>query len=170
MELSDARILAESLLSRYGLDAKGWTFDFDNAKKRLGLCNFTKKKITISKYMTSASDEEVVRQVLLHEVAHAMLPPYAKHGEMWKNLSKHIGYTGERTLDNAYVTKNKLNAIALVSKVNPSPTIDKGDIVRLPNGTVLTILGLARKRFHAVADSGQKYAIPPSALTVDAML
>jgi hypothetical protein len=58
-----------------------WSFEFDNAKKRAGLCNFT------------------VHQILLHEVAHALAGPRAGHGIRWKKVAAGLGYDGKRTHD-----------------------------------------------------------------------
>ncbi|MDH6238071.1 SprT-like domain-containing protein [Cryobacterium sp. CG_9.6] len=76
-----------------------WSFAFDNAKKRAGQCNFTHKRISVSRYLASRYDDDDVHQILLHEVAHAMAGPRAGHGPRWKKLAHDLGYDGKRTHD-----------------------------------------------------------------------
>ena len=54
------------------LDPQLWTFGFDNAKRRAGLCNYTDHKITVSRYLSEKFEDDEIHQVLLHEVAHAI--------------------------------------------------------------------------------------------------
>jgi predicted SprT family Zn-dependent metalloprotease len=76
-----------------------WSFGFDNAKTRAGLCNYTAKKITVSKYLASRYEDDDIHQVLLHEVAHAMAGPKAGHGAAWKSTARELGYVGRRLHD-----------------------------------------------------------------------
>lgn len=102
MDLMTAQTKALEAMAQHGLTKSGWTFSFDRATSRLGQTNFTKKKITISKHFTSAATEEQFEQTLLHEIAHALLPPFAKHGPVWKQTARAIGYKGSRTSANPY--------------------------------------------------------------------
>ncbi|TDW29743.1 SprT-like domain-containing protein [Cryobacterium psychrophilum] len=76
-----------------------WSFAFDNAKKRAGLCNFTHKRITVSRYLAARYDDDDVHQILLHEVAHALAGPRAGHGPRWRVVAQNLGYDGKRTHD-----------------------------------------------------------------------
>ncbi len=76
-----------------------WSFGFDNAKTRAGLCNYTKKRITVSRYLASRYDDDDIHQVLLHEVAHAIAGTKAGHGATWKAAAKDLGYVGKRLHD-----------------------------------------------------------------------
>ena len=75
---------------------RSWTFGFDNAKTRAGLCNYTEKRITVSRYLASRYEDDEIHQVLLHEVAHAMAGTRAGHGARWKAIAQTIGYEGKR--------------------------------------------------------------------------
>ena len=79
----------------------GWTFGFDNAKTRAGLCNYTAKRITVSKYLAARYDDDEIHQVLLHEVAHAIAGTRAGHGPKWRAVGTEIGYVGKRLHDGA---------------------------------------------------------------------
>lgn len=97
-ELARVRVWAEALIKMH-LDSAQWRFGFDNAKRRAGLCNFTEKRITVSRYLATKFDDDEVHQILLHEVAHAMAGPRAGHGPTWKRTAAMIGYVGGRTHD-----------------------------------------------------------------------
>lgn len=93
-DLARVRVWAHALISLH-LDAS-WTFAFDNAKKRAGLCNFSTKRLSVSRYLASRYDDDEIHQVLLHEVAHAMAGPKAGHGPAWVRVAREIGYEGQR--------------------------------------------------------------------------
>lgn len=96
-ELDRVRVWAEALI-RMHLDAE-WSFGFDHAKTRAGLCNYTKKRITVSRHLCAREDDDSVHQTLLHEVAHALAGPTAGHGPAWKRIAAELGYVGGRTHD-----------------------------------------------------------------------
>ena len=81
------------------LDPQLWTFGFDNAKRRAGLCNYTDHKITVSRYLSEKFEDDEIHQVLLHEVAHAIAGAKAGHGAEWKRVAEELGYVGGRTHD-----------------------------------------------------------------------
>jgi len=96
-DLERVRHWAHALIALH-LDPS-WSFGFDNAKKRAGLCNFTLKRITVSRYLAARYDDDMTHQILLHEVAHALAGPRAGHGPRWKQVAQKIGYDGQRTHD-----------------------------------------------------------------------
>jgi predicted SprT family Zn-dependent metalloprotease len=83
------------------LDPTVWSFGFDNAKTRAGLCNYTTKRISVSKYLAAKYEDDEVHQILLHEVAHAMAGSRAGHGARWKATAAELGYEGSRLHDGA---------------------------------------------------------------------
>ncbi len=93
-DLERVRHWAQALIALH-LDAT-WTFGFDSAKTRAGLCNYTHKRITVSRHLAARWDDDDVHQVLLHEVAHAMAGPRAGHGPRWKAVAADLGYEGKR--------------------------------------------------------------------------
>ena len=96
-DLDWVRMRAHALISRHLSPV--WSFRFDNAKTRAGLCNYTKRTISVSKYLAARGSEAEVEQTLLHELAHALAGPEAGHGEVWLVLARSLGYTGSRTHD-----------------------------------------------------------------------
>jgi ribosomal protein L37AE/L43A len=88
VDLTCARVLAERLINEHGLD--GWTFRFDRAKRRFGLCDYGAKTISLSRHLTALNGEGEVRHTLLHEIAHA-LTPGAGHGGSWRKKCFELG-------------------------------------------------------------------------------
>jgi RimJ/RimL family protein N-acetyltransferase/predicted SprT family Zn-dependent metalloprotease len=89
------RALAERKMAEH-IDLEQWQFGFDSAKRRAGLCNYTSKTITISRYLADIHSIDETMQVVLHEVAHAMCGKKAGHTKTWLNTAKSIGYRAEK--------------------------------------------------------------------------
>ena len=94
MDLSAAAQLARTLMDGHGLTS--WGFGFDRARVRAGACHFTDRRITLSRALTAAHDEEQVRETLLHEIAHALVGPRHGHDAVWRATARRIGSTGQR--------------------------------------------------------------------------
>lgn len=103
-DLVRVRRWADALIALH-LDPTEWSFGFDHAKTRAGLCNFTKKRITVSRYLAERYEDDDVHQVLLHEVAHAIAGSRAGHGVKWKTVATELGYVGKRTHDGEIATE-----------------------------------------------------------------
>lgn len=97
MNLLEANSLALDLLDKHGLWMEGWTFDWDNARKRWGLCNHNQQIITASRILTELNSEEEFRQTILHEIAHALVGGRNGHNWKWRMKYREIGGTGGRT-------------------------------------------------------------------------
>ncbi len=93
MTLGAARALATALMERHGLE--GWSFTFDRARKRLGSCRPSSRRITLSAALTRLNDEAVVRDTILHEIAHALTPGDG-HGARWRAACRRLGARPER--------------------------------------------------------------------------
>jgi len=91
------RVWAEALI-RMHLDPS-WSFGFDRARTRAGSCDHARRRITMSRHLAAAWDDDEVHQILLHEVAHAMAGSRAGHGPVWRRTAAELGYVGGRTHD-----------------------------------------------------------------------
>ncbi len=101
-ELARVTVWAEALIRMHLEPVHGpgaWSFGFDRAKRRAGLCNYTDRRITVSRYLAAKFDDDEIHQILLHEIAHALAGSKAGHGPKWKRIAREIGYAGERTHD-----------------------------------------------------------------------
>ncbi|MCS4277659.1 M48 family peptidase [Mycetocola lacteus] len=94
-DLERVRIWAQALITLH-LPNQGWSFRFDNAKRRAGLCNYTAKEISVSRYLAARYEDDEIHQILLHEVAHALAGSQAAHGPKWRRVAEGLGYEGSR--------------------------------------------------------------------------
>lgn len=96
MEARAALALARELMDAHGLSA--WSVRFDRARRRAGTCRFTERAITLSRPLTELYEPERVREVVLHEIAHALVGPAHGHDATWRATARRIGSTGLRTV------------------------------------------------------------------------
>lgn len=89
MKQMSAYHLARGLMDKHGL--KDWSFGFDTATRRLGVCIHYKKRIQMSRTFVKLNDIDKVTQVMLHEIAHALVDRYAGHGPTWKRKALELG-------------------------------------------------------------------------------
>lgn len=94
-ELHRVHEWADALIALH-LD-RSWSFAFDNAKRRAGQCDYTRRRITVSRYLAARYDDETNHQTLLHEVAHALAGAAAGHGAAWRRTARDLGYVGGAT-------------------------------------------------------------------------
>ena len=86
--------LAESMMLEH-IEDRSWSFGFDNGRRRAGLCSYTDKKITVSKYLSLVHSIDDVKQTIIHEIAHALSGPKEGHGKKWLATAKKLGYRNE---------------------------------------------------------------------------
>ncbi len=89
------RALAEEHMAKH-LDMGVWTFGWDSAKKRLGVCKYDQHLISLSRYFVDLHSIDEIDQVMRHEIAHALAGPKAGHGPKWKKIATDIGYNHKR--------------------------------------------------------------------------
>ena len=121
MNLQEIKTLTKELMKEHGLS--DWTFKFDNAKRRFGLCRCGQKLIQLSRPLTLLNSKKKIKDTILHEIAHALT--YNKygfrnenneliksHGKEWYTIARSIGCKGERYYDaNKVKTPHKYEAI-----------------------------------------------------------
>lgn len=78
------------------LDLNVWSFGFDSAKKRLGVCKYSEHLISLSRYFVDLHSLDEIDQVIRHEVAHAIAGPNAGHSAKWKKIATNLGYKHKR--------------------------------------------------------------------------
>ena len=96
MKLLKAKELAINLMEQHGLIDNGWHFEFDNAKRRFGVCKNYSKLIGLSKHLVELNDEAKVKDTILHEIAHALVGNKNGHNWVWRDKALEIGCNGER--------------------------------------------------------------------------
>ncbi len=125
MDLKKAERMAKRLIRKHlhSRGLHGWEFTFDRARRRFGSCRFTRRRvghrpsptyvvcgdvisrsqtigvISLSRLLTELNSEEEVREVILHEIAHALCGPGVGHSKTWRRMSRTIGCKEGRCYD-----------------------------------------------------------------------
>jgi hypothetical protein len=98
VEKSDVEELADRLLAEHGLADQGWTFAWSSRFTRvLARTEYRDRVVRFSLPDAESDGPENVRQILLHEIAHALAGHAAQHGPAWRATARSIGYSGGRT-------------------------------------------------------------------------
>jgi predicted SprT family Zn-dependent metalloprotease len=113
MNLLVAEKLALNLMKQHNLTNIGWRFEFDNAKRRFGCCNYRAKTISLSRELVKLNDEPRVQNTILHEIAHALVGINHGHDNVWKQKAIEIGCNGNRcySIDDTNIVLGKYKAI-----------------------------------------------------------
>lgn len=98
---AEAATLARRLMNEHGLT--NWTFQYDRAKRRFGMCDHRRKTINLSSHLVALNTVEEVTDVILHEIAHALVGPGHKHDAVWKLKCVEVGARPERCYDSKEV-------------------------------------------------------------------
>lgn len=96
MQPTDAHRLALSLMGEHDLLLTGWTFRFDKAAVRFGVCRYEPRVISLSIKAVRLNNEAIIRDVILHEIAHALCGHAAGHGPLWRATARRIGCRAQR--------------------------------------------------------------------------
>jgi predicted SprT family Zn-dependent metalloprotease len=97
VQATDAESFALRLMKRHGLSE--WQFGLNRSKRNLGLCRYTERRIELSAHFVAAHEEAAIRDVILHEIAHALAGHEAAHGRLWRAICRAIGARPERCGD-----------------------------------------------------------------------
>jgi predicted metal-dependent hydrolase len=77
------------------IDEEGWKLDFNNRKRSLGVCNYTKKTIYLSNHLIATGDKAEITDTIAHEIAHTLCPG-DDHGPTWRRVAISLGSNGNR--------------------------------------------------------------------------
>jgi predicted SprT family Zn-dependent metalloprotease len=91
MEITEAVTLAETLIDKHGL--VDWSFKLNSARRQLGVCKETVRRIELSRHFVTNNTREHVVDTILHEIAHALVGTEHGHGAVWKAMCLRLGCT-----------------------------------------------------------------------------
>jgi len=114
MEFNKFYDLARSLMNKHGLQS--WGLTTDNAKKRFGQCRISRRELSFSWQLVHLNTEEIVRDTILHEIAHALVPSWVHHGREWQQKAISIGCNGKRCYNHSEVVLPKSKYTATCPK------------------------------------------------------
>lgn len=99
MDFRRAEQIAFEIMNQYGLLGMGvgyWKFDWMRARKTYGLCDHGTHTISLSMPLTLINSEATIRDVILHEVAHALVGARHGHNRVWWLKAKSMGCSATR--------------------------------------------------------------------------
>jgi predicted SprT family Zn-dependent metalloprotease len=105
MKLTETILLARELMERHKLN--DWKLKFDESKSHIGLCRYSEKTIYLSYPYVEINEEKIIRNTILHEIAHALAGSRNGHNRIWRTIAKSIGCTGERCTSGADKPRGK---------------------------------------------------------------
>lgn len=95
--LDAVQVLALKLMEAHELE--GWSFRWDGALRQAGICDHRNREIRLSARLMAIWPIEDCRDIILHEIAHAIAGSRAGHGLQWRAVCRKIGARPERNYD-----------------------------------------------------------------------
>ena len=96
-KLIEIRKFAAEQMEKWGLIEENWTFVWDNrAVRRYGQCRYRQREIGITKKLALINTIEESKDVVLHEIAHALTGRGHGHDHVWKRMCRKVGAKPER--------------------------------------------------------------------------
>ncbi len=96
VDLEAARTLATGLMAEH-VELPDWRLAFSrHARRTLGVCRHRQKVIVLSTAFVTLNDEPTVRDIVLHELAHALVGAGHGHDAVWKAKAVEVGANPER--------------------------------------------------------------------------
>ena len=98
MQPEKAERLAKVLMEKHGLTVKGWKLRFNNRTSALGIAvdkGKGKKWVGLSLPFIRINTKRIVREAILHEIAHALRGVSHGHDLVWRQLARSIGASGK---------------------------------------------------------------------------
>jgi hypothetical protein len=118
IKLHKVKEFALQKMEEWGLIEEGWSFVWDTrAVRRYGQCRYRQREIGVTKVLANLNTIEETKDVVLHEIAHALTGPGHGHDWLWKQKCVLVGarpercYTSELHGGNVKTTKGKYKLI-----------------------------------------------------------
>lgn len=82
------------LMKKYGLFESGWVFVLHTKLPHVGACTWQYKTLIFNPILLRCASRALIRNTILHEISHAILPTEDHHSDMWKHTFVRMGGTG----------------------------------------------------------------------------
>lgn len=106
--LRTVQLYVEDTLAAFGL--VGWSFGWDNAKRRCGCCHYGDRQVRLSRHYVRLNTPADIRRTTLHEVAHALVGPGHGHKLAWRCMALALGIPAETCNGRATMPKGRWTA------------------------------------------------------------
>jgi hypothetical protein len=92
MDLKEAQMMAINLMAKHGLTRAGWGIEFSNdSSMYIGRCDYNAKTIRLKNSVAAEWCAYGYRNLVLHEIAHALVGPDHDHNWVWRRQCHEIG-------------------------------------------------------------------------------
>ena len=98
-KLLEIRGLARTIMDQHGLD--NWRFGWLRHPDTVGYRLHERKTLYVNQECARRCSVEVIREAILHEVAHALVGENHHHDEAWRAKALELGASGERWFQQA---------------------------------------------------------------------
>lgn len=70
-----------------------WNFEIKSLRdiEAVGSCNYKEQTIYLDSFWLNALELNALQEVVLHEIAHALISPHLKHGKIWRTVYVAVG-------------------------------------------------------------------------------
>ena len=110
MDTTKLEIMAIDCMRHHGLMQQGWQFRWNERKTALGVCKHRYHRIEFSRPFTLLNTEDTMLDVVLHEIAHAVIGSRHGHDSVWQMTAQSLGARPERCAATAVEPPRKYQA------------------------------------------------------------
>ena len=126
-KLIEIHQFAMEQMEKWWLIEENWTFVWDNrAVRRYGQCRYHKREIGVTKKLALINTIEESKDVVLHEIAHALTGRGHGHDHVWKRMCRKVGARPER----CYKPKERGGSVNTIEGKYKLVNKDTGEVYR----------------------------------------
>ena len=127
IKLYEIKKYALEQMEKWELTEQGWSFGWDTrAVRRYGQCRYRSKEIGITKKLANINTIEETKDVVLHEIAHALVGRGHGHDWVWKNMCRTVGAKPER----CYTPEDRGGTVKTIKGKYKLVNKDTGEVYR----------------------------------------
>jgi predicted SprT family Zn-dependent metalloprotease len=127
IKLYEIKKYALEQMEKWELIGQGWKFVWDTrAVRRYGQCRHRSKEIGITKKLANINTIEETKDVVLHEIAHALVGGGHGHDYVWKRMCRKVGARPER----CYKSEDKGGTVKTIKGKYKLVNKDTGEVYR----------------------------------------
>ena len=127
IKLYEIKKYALEQMEKWELTEQGWSFVWDTrAVRRYGQCRYRSKEIGITKKLANINTIEETKDVVLHEIAHALVGRGHGHDFVWKRMCRKVGAKPER----CYTPEDRGGTVKTIKGKYKLVNKDTGEVYR----------------------------------------